>query len=97
MTRFADAARVGASHLDGCPFGLVNVAAQKVLGLVLENEIADRRGAGMQAGADAVERRSVRRRVTHQHQRRQAGEALEPAGDARLAVFAGVWNGVGLE
>ena len=66
----------------------MNVAAEKLLRLVLLDEIADCCGSAVQARLDLVERRSVRRRMADQHQRIKGGERLQACGEFGLAVLA---------
>src|ERR1022692_2810336 len=79
--RFADSgARAG---------GLVDMPAIEILRLFPQQKIAHGRGPAMQAGADLVERRTQRRVVADEHQRRESREAFELLRQFRLAVFAG--------
>src|ERR1035438_7297230 len=63
--------------------------AIEILRLFPQQKIAHGRGPAMQAGADLVERRTLRRAVADEHQRRESHEAFELLRQFRLAVFAG--------
>ena len=89
MCGLADVAGAGFADPDGGSFGFVDVSAEKVFGLVLLDEIADRGGAGMEARPDAVETRAVRRGMADEDQGRQFSKALEAFGELGLGVFAG--------
>jgi hypothetical protein len=83
--------------IDGHAFGLVDVAAEEVLRLIFLDELAHRARAGVQAGADLVERRAIRRRVADQHQRVRLGEARRRSAICGSLYSPGVLKGVGLE
>src|SRR5438067_12784449 len=88
MAGLAHVAALRFADLDGHAFGLMDVAAEKMFGLMLLNEIAQRGGSGMDAGAHLVERGAVRRRVANQDQRRETGEALQSLRHLRFAVLS---------
>ena len=67
----------------------MNVTAEKVIGLVTVDEIADRPAAGMQAIAHAVERRAQRRGVAAQHQWGKGFKMRQTPGQLGFAVLAG--------
>src|SRR5205823_3146192 len=87
MRGLADIARMGFADFDGYSLGLVDMAAEKMLGLILPNEIADGGGTGVDARADPIECGAIRRRVADQDQRREAREALETFRQLCLAIF----------
>src|ERR1035438_55654 len=95
MPGFADIPGARTPHFDGDAFGLVDVAAEEVLGLVFVDELAHGARSGMESWADLVERCAERWGVTHQHERSQLGELVEALGDLRLGVFSGGVEGRG--
>src|SRR5450432_44388 len=95
MPGLADVAGAGLADLDSDSFGFVDVAAEEVLGLVVLDEVADRGGARVKAGADAIKLGAVGRGVADEDQRREFGETLEALGKLGLGVFAGGVEGRG--
>src|SRR4051812_23525953 len=89
MRLFPDILCAGLADFDGDAFGFVNVAAEKMCGLIVLDEIADCGGAAVQPRIHLIESRTVRRSVTNEHERTERGEWGEVFGDLRLGVFAG--------
>ena len=73
----------------------MNVAAEEISGLVLGDEVADGARAGVETGADLVERGAIGRRVADEDERVEGGEGGEVRGEFRLPVFAGGVEGRG--
>src|ERR1035438_7873015 len=96
MAGFADVAGARAADFDTGAFGLMDVAAEEILGLVLFDEFKNRARAGVQARTDLVERGAVGRRVADQDQWRERREGLQVFGELSLAVFAGSVEGRGV-
>src|ERR1035441_6866800 len=88
MAGFADVAGAGAADFDTGAFGLMDVAAEEILGLVFFDEFEKRARAGVQARAYPIQRGAAGRRVADQDQRRERREGLQVFGELRLAVFA---------
>jgi len=88
MTFLAYVARARPTELRLDSFRLMNVTAEEVRRLMLPDEIADRGRPALQALADAIERRAVRRRVADQHQRIERRETFQALGKLRLGIFA---------
>ena len=95
MPGFADIPGARTPHLDGDAFGLVDVAAEEVAGLVFVDEFAHRARAGVESRTDLVQRGAVWRGMADQHERSQFGELLQALGDLRLGVFPGGVEGRG--
>src|SRR5215472_3924719 len=89
MPLFADVAGPGLAHLDLDSLGFMDMAAIKVGGLLLLNELTDGMRAGMQAGPDLVERGAIRRRVADQDERSQIGKLAQPIAELGFAVLPG--------
>src|SRR5690242_18739557 len=67
----------------------MDVAAEKVFGLLGGDEIAHGRAAGVHPLAHAVERTAIRRTVANHDERLQAREFREPRSHLLFAVLAG--------
>src|SRR5262249_27397065 len=83
-----DILRPSLTHLDHDALGLVNVAAEEMLGLVHFDELAHSGAASVQPLANSVERSVQGWRVTDENQRRQPGERFQAIGDFSLGVLA---------
>ena len=88
MPGLTDILGARAPHPDGDAFGLVDVAAEEMFGLVFVDELVHGARAGVESRTDPVERGAVGRGMADQHERSQFGELAQALGDLLLGVFA---------
>src|ERR1700722_10784945 len=77
------------ADFNGDSGSFMNMTAEEILRLFAQQKVPHGSRTGMQALANAVELRFVRRAVADEEQRRKTGKAVQPPCQFRLAIFAG--------
>src|SRR5581483_2060759 len=88
MRLFADVLRARLAELNFYAFSLMNVPTEEVFRLVLLNELEHRMRPGVEAAANLIERRAIRRCMANQNQWAQIREAPQPVAQLRFAILA---------